>query len=78
MTVIMEHGYGYKTIYAHVSKIHVRPHDRIKKGQVIANVGATGLVTAPSLHYEVWRYKKRIDPMPFLNLELFAAAPNVW
>lgn len=78
MTVIVEHGYGYKTIYAHVSKIHVRPNDRIKKGQVIANVGATGLVTAPSLHYEVWRYKKRIDPMPFLNLELFAAAPNVW
>ncbi|MBD97483.1 hypothetical protein CL648_01595 [bacterium] len=78
LSVILEHGYGYKTIYAHASKLQVRANDRVRKGQVIANVGATGLVTAPSLHYEVWRYRKRIDPKPFLNLELFAAATNVW
>ena len=77
LAVILDHGHGFKTIYAHASKFQVSRHDRVKKGQVIANVGATGLVTAPSLHYEVWRYRQRVDPMPYLNLTLVSAVQSV-
>lgn len=52
------HGYGYSTLYAHLSKVLVRPGRRVTRGQLIAKSGRSGLVSGPHLHYEV-RYKGR-------------------
>jgi len=51
--VIISHGYGFKTLYAHMSKIYVKVGDDIKRGQTIGVVGNTGSSTGPHLHYEV-------------------------
>jgi murein DD-endopeptidase MepM/ murein hydrolase activator NlpD len=51
--VVINHGYGYQTVYAHLSKILVREGQRIKRGDLIAKSGRSGLVSGPHLHYEV-------------------------
>ncbi len=63
--VRINHGYGYETWYAHMSKMSVRPGQRVKKGQKIGEVGDTGLSTAPHLHYEVHYKGKPINPIHF-------------
>jgi murein DD-endopeptidase MepM/ murein hydrolase activator NlpD len=63
--VKVNHGYGYVTLYGHLSKIIVRPGERIKKGQKIGEVGDTGLSTAPHLHYEVHYKGTPINPIHF-------------
>ncbi|NND07844.1 MAG: M23 family metallopeptidase [Saprospiraceae bacterium] len=63
--ITVEHGYGYKSFYAHLKDIHVKQGQRIKKGEVIGTVGNTGTSTAPHLHYEI-RYKGRqINPIHY-------------
>ena len=54
--VEINHGFGYRTVYAHLSKIFVKAGDSVKRGQVIGHVGSTGRSTGPHLHYEV-RYR---------------------
>jgi len=49
----IDHGYGYRTIYGHLAKIHVKTGQRVKRGEVIGLVGNTGLSTGPHLHYQV-------------------------
>lgn len=61
----IDHGFGYKTRYAHMSKIHVRVGQRVQKGQQIGGVGDTGLSTAPHLHYEIHYKGKPINPIHF-------------
>jgi murein DD-endopeptidase MepM/ murein hydrolase activator NlpD len=51
--VVVNHGYGYVTVYGHLSKVLVRPGDRVKRGATIALSGKTGIATGPHLHYEV-------------------------
>ncbi len=75
--VIIDHGYGLKTFYGHNSKLAVSIGSRVKKGQVIAYVGASGLATGPHVHYEVRRNNRPVDPVSYLNLNIFTAG-RVW
>ena len=61
----IDHGYGYLTIYAHLSKYNVKRGQTVKRGDLIGFVGSTGRSQAPHLHYEVWKDDIRIDPINF-------------
>ena len=63
--IIVRHGYGYETLYAHLSKFKVRPGQRVKRGDVIGYVGSTGRSEAPHLHYEVHKNGEVINPINF-------------
>lgn len=60
--IIIDHGYGYTTLYAHLSRFNVKRGQKVKRGDVIGYVGNTGLSTAPHLHYEVKLNGKNVDP----------------
>lgn len=64
--ILIDHGYGYKTLYAHMSKIEVKEGQKVKKGQQIGKVGNTGSSTGAHLHYEVWQDGKAINPVDFV------------
>lgn len=68
--VVIDHGYGYKTLYAHLNKYTVRVGQRIKRGQVIGYVGSTGSSTAPHLHYEVHHNKRKVNPISYFHNDL--------
>jgi murein DD-endopeptidase MepM/ murein hydrolase activator NlpD len=68
--VVIDHGYGYKTLYAHMSKFKVKVGEKIKRGDVIGYVGSTGTSTAPHLHYEVIKNGEKINPMNFFFNDL--------
>ena len=61
-TMMIDHGHGLQSVYAHLSKIEVKEGDVVKKGQPIGRVGATGRVTAPHLHWGVSWFATRLDP----------------
>jgi len=65
-SVILDHGDGLTTLYAHASKLHVSEDQTVKKGDMIAAIGTTGLSTGPHLHFEVRQAGKPINPMNFL------------
>ena len=58
----IQHGFGYETLYAHMSKILVKRGQRVERGEVIGLVGSTGTSVAPHLHYEVFKEGKRVNP----------------
>jgi murein DD-endopeptidase MepM/ murein hydrolase activator NlpD len=60
--ILIGHGFGYRTIYAHMSKFNVKKGQRVKRGDVIGYVGNTGTSTAPHLHYEVHHNRKPVNP----------------
>ncbi len=60
--VIIDHGFGYQTVYAHLDGFNVRVGQKVKRGDVIGFVGSTGLSTAPHLHYEVLVNGRQVDP----------------
>lgn len=66
-TVIIDHRFGMSTLFGHMSRIVVRPGQRIKRGEVIGYVGNTGRSTGPHLHYEVRMNDRPLNPMKFLN-----------
>ena len=68
--VVVDHGYGYKTAYAHLDRIKVRWGTIVKKGQVIGSLGNTGHSSGPHLHYEVVKNGKRIDPLKYILVKL--------
>lgn len=75
---IIQHDYGFRTIYAHCSALLVKKGQFVKKGQIIASMGSTGLSTGSHVHYEVRRYLKPVNPAPYLNLDMFTARTEVW
>jgi len=61
--VVINHGYGYETLYGHMFRVKVRPGERIKRGEIIGWVGSTGKSTGPHCHYEVHRNGDPVDPV---------------
>lgn len=61
----IDHGYGYVTLYGHLSKYNVKKGQKVKRGDLIGFVGSTGRSEAPHLHYEVWKDEDRINPINF-------------
>ncbi len=68
--VIINHGYGYKTLYGHMFRIKARGGQKIKRGEVIGWVGSTGKSTGPHCHYEVIKNGNKIDPIYFFYNDL--------
>ena len=68
--VVINHGYGYETLYGHMSRIKARPGQQIKRGEVIGYVGSTGKSTGPHCHYEVHFRGNKIDPVYFFFNDL--------
>jgi len=69
-TVVVDHGLGLYTYYGHCSKILVQVNEIVKSGQVIAEVGATGRVTGPHLHWACRLNEARVNPLDLLSLEV--------
>jgi len=61
----IDHGFGYVSLYAHLSKYNVRRGQRVKRGDIIGYVGNTGRSVGPHLHYEIFKDKKKINPLNF-------------
>jgi len=64
--VLVDHGYGLQTLYAHMSEIDVHVGQKVERGSPLGKVGATGTATAPHLHYEVHKNGEPIDPIDFV------------
>ena len=64
--VIIKHDQGFETYYAHLSKILVRPGQKVKRRKVIGRVGSSGYSTTPHLHFEVRKHGKPVDPLKYL------------
>ena len=71
--VVIDHGFGYKTRYAHMHEFAVRRGQNIKRGELIGYVGDTGLSTAPHLHYEVLMNGVLINPVHYFFNDLSPA-----
>tara|TARA_B100002003_G_scaffold244666_1_gene271130 strand:- start:462 stop:1433 length:972 start_codon:yes stop_codon:yes gene_type:complete len=70
--VIINHGFGYQTLYAHMKKYIVQKGHKVKRGEIIGYVGSTGKSVAPHLHYEVHKNGKKINPVNFYYNDLNA------
>ncbi|MGB1040030.1 MAG: M23 family metallopeptidase [Flavobacteriales bacterium] len=68
--VIINHGFGYKSHYAHMSEFKTRVGKKVKRGELIGLVGSTGKSTAPHLHYEVIKNGNKIDPINFFFTDI--------
>ncbi|HDS06506.1 MAG TPA: M23 family metallopeptidase [Bacteroides sp.] len=68
--IMIDHGFGYKTLYAYMDEIRVRPGKQVKRGEVIGTVGDTGLSVAPHLHYEVHLNGEPVNPINYFFLEI--------
>lgn len=71
--VVINHGFGYETLYAHMVRIKARVGARVKRGEVIGYVGSTGKSTGPHLHYEVHKNGTQLDPIYYFYNDLTPA-----
>ena len=72
--ILINHGFGYKTRYAHLNKIHVAKGDTITRGQLIGDMGNTGVSTSPHLHYEVIYKRSHVNPINYFDRNMSAEA----
>ncbi|HET7898799.1 MAG TPA: M23 family metallopeptidase [Flavisolibacter sp.] len=68
--VVLDHGYGYETLYGHMVRIKARRGQHVKRGEVIGYVGSTGKSTGPHCHYEVHKKGQKLDPVYFFYNDL--------
>ena len=68
--VVINHGYGYETLYGHMVKIKVHSGQTVTRGEIIGWVGSTGKSTGPHCHYEVWKNNNKIDPVNYFFNDL--------
>jgi murein DD-endopeptidase MepM/ murein hydrolase activator NlpD len=68
--VVIDHGYSYQTLYAHLSRKVVKPGQKVKRGELIGYVGTTGLSMGPHLHYEVWKNGNPVNPVQFFTSDI--------
>jgi murein DD-endopeptidase MepM/ murein hydrolase activator NlpD len=66
-TIIIDHGHGVKSIYAHMSSVDVIVQQKINKGEMIGKVGSTGRSTGPHLHWGVMWFNQYVDPQLLIN-----------
>jgi len=71
--IVIRHGFGYETLYGHLSKYNVRSGQRVKRGDIIGYVGSTGRSEAPHLHYEVHKNGEVVNPLNFYYGNISAA-----
>ncbi len=68
--VVIYHGFGYSSLYAHMSKMATKPGRQVKRGELIGYVGSTGTSTAPHVHYEVIKGDRKINPINYFFNDL--------
>jgi len=66
--VVLDHGFGYQTLYGHMTRVNVEQGQEVKAGDLIGYMGSTGRSTGPHVHYEIRKDGIDIDPMPYLKL----------
>ncbi len=69
-SIVINHGFGYKTLYAHLSKFEVKQGQKIKRGELIGLIGSTGKSTGPHLHYEVIKDGVKVNPVGYFHGDL--------
>lgn len=70
ISVVINHGSGYQTLYAHLSKKTVRPGQKVKRGEIIGYMGSTGLSVSPHLHYEVIKNGQKVNPIHYFFADI--------
>ena len=70
--VRIDHGFGYVSLYAHLSKYNVKRRQKVKRGEIIGYVGSTGRSVGPHLHYEIFKDGKRVNPLNYYSGNLTA------
>ena len=68
--IVIDHGYGYQTRYAHLNSMSVVEGMKVRRGELVGTVGSTGKVTGPHLHYEVIYRGERVNPMNFMDFNM--------
>jgi murein DD-endopeptidase MepM/ murein hydrolase activator NlpD len=77
LCIELDHGFGYRTVYGHLSSVNVKIGDKIKRAQIIAKTGNTGLSSGPHLHYEVIYNGVKQNPMDFIFDDFIAFEPSL-
>jgi len=68
--IIIDHGYGYRSAYGHLSNMKVTVGQNVKRGDLIGHTGSTGTSTGPHLHYQIDLYGQHKNPLNFFNDDL--------
>lgn len=70
IAVLINHGFGYKTLYGHMNDVKVRHGQKVKRGELLGHVGSSGLASGPHCHYEVWLNNKKVNPIYYFYNDL--------